>query len=275
MTYSTILVNLEAGRSNAHLLDVARQVAERFQAGVIGSTACAPIALIYGDGYVYGDILDQDSKEIEREIKVAEAEFRDAFGNQARFLDWRSAVLVTPLSEHLAQEASRADLVVTHAECPGSFNVARQIDTGALVMQAGRPVLLVAPTEVPFRMERFVIGWKGTREARRAITDALPLLKRASHVDIVEIASPDDLKAARGRLDDVAGWLGRHGVTANIHPSAADGDDAAWFDSMIAERDADIVVAGAYGHSRIREWALGGVTRTLLKHPVRSSLVSH
>ena len=142
-------------------------------------------------------------------------------------------------------------------------------------MQAGRPVLLVAPATVPFRMERFVIGWKNTREARRAVTDALPLLKTASHVGVVEIAAQDNLAAARRRLDEVSGWLGRHGVAATVHASPADGDDANWFDSMAAERDAAIVVAGAYGHSRVREWVLGGVTRTLLKHPVRSSLVSH
>lgn len=275
VTYATILVNLEAGRSNAHLLAVARKITERFQAGVIGSTACAPIQLIYGDGYGYGDVLEQDSKEIERETAVAEAEFRDAFGNQTRFLDWRSAVVVTSLSDHLAEEASRADLVLTHAEAPGSFNVARQISTGDLIMQAGRPVLLVAPEAVPFRMDRFVIGWKNTREARRAVADALPLLRKASHVDVVEIAPQDGLPAARSRLDDVAAWLGRQGVAADVHARQADGDDANWFDSMVAERDADIIVAGAYGHSRVREWALGGVTRTLLKHPVRSSLVSH
>jgi len=275
MAYKTILVNLEAGRSNAHLLAVAQQVAERFQAGVIGSTACNPIQMLYGDGYVYADIFEQDRKEIERETGVAEAEFRDAFGNQPRFQDWRSATVATSLSDHLAGEASRADLVLTHAETGGPFNAARQIDTGALIMQAGRPVLLVAPAAVPFRMERFMIGWKNTREARRAVTDALPLLKTAVHVDVVEITAEDDLAAARGRLGEVSGWLARHGVAAAVHASTADGDDATWFDSMAAERDADIVVAGAYGHSRVREWALGGVTRTLLQHAVRSSLVSH
>lgn len=275
MTYKTILVNLEAGRSNTHLLAVARQVAEQFGAGVIGSTACSPIQMLYGDGYAYGDIFEEDSKEIERETGVAEAEFRDAFGNRAGFRDWRSATLVTSLSDHLAQEASRADLVLTQAETAEPFNSARQVNIGDLVMQAGRPVLVVAPEAVPFRMERFVIGWKNTREARRAVADALPLLKAASHVDVVENAAEEDLPAARSRLDDVSGWLGRHGVAAVVHASPADGDDATWFDSMAAERDADIIVAGAYGHSRLREWALGGVTRTLLNHPARSSLVSH
>jgi len=275
VTYATILVNLEAGRSNAHLLNVAMQIAERFQAGVIGSTACSPIQMVYGDGYAYGDILEEDSKEIEHETAVAEAEFRDAFGNQLRFLDWRSAVLVTSLSDHLAQEAGRADLVLTHANAPGAFNGARQVSTGDLVMQAGRPVLMVAPEKVPFRMDRVIIGWKGTREARRAVTDALPMLRKATHIDIVEIAPQEDLGAAKGRLDDVAAWLGRHGVAADVHTIPNFGDDAASFGAVVEEREADIVVAGAYGHSRVREWALGGITRSLLQHPIRSSLLSH
>ena len=66
MTYKTILVNLEAGRPDTHLLAVARQVAERFESRVIGSTACSPIQMLCGDGYAYGDIFEQDSKEIER-----------------------------------------------------------------------------------------------------------------------------------------------------------------------------------------------------------------
>ena len=248
MNYTTILVNLEAGRSNTHLLGVAKQVAERFNAVVIGSTACSPMQMIYGDGYSYGDILEQDNKEIGREIASAEAEFHAAFGNTPHYLDWRT---------------------------DKPFNGYRQISTGDLIMQAGRPVLLVVPETVPFRMERFIIGWKNTREARRAVHDALPLLMKAAQVDAVEIAPEDDLDNAQRRLDDLTGWLGRHGVTARGHATVAGVNDADAFDAIVADRDADIVVAGAYGHSRAREWALGGVTRTLLRHPIRSSFVSH
>ena len=275
MNYTTILVNLEAGRSNTHLLSVAKQVAERFNAVVIGSTACSPMQMIYGDGYSYGDILEQDNKEIGREIASAEAEFHAAFGNTPHYLDWRTAIISTSLASHLAQEASRADLILTHAATDEPFNGYRQINTGDLIMQAGRPVLLVVPETVPFRMERFIIGWKNTREARRAVHDALPLLMKAAQVDAVEIAPEDDLDNAQRRLDDLTGWLGRHGVTARGHATVAGVNDADAFDAIVADRDADIVVAGAYGHSRAREWALGGVTRTLLRHPIRSSFVSH
>ena len=275
MSYSTILVNLQAGRSNTHLLAVAKQVSERFNAGVTGHTACTPIEVMYADGYAFGDIFEQDSKEIERETNVAEAEFRDAFGNQAGFHDWHSAVVMTSLSAHLAQESSRADLILTNADGAEKYNQSRQVNIGDLVMQAGRPVLVVAPEAVPFHMDRFLIGWKDTREARRAVADALPMLQSATHVDIVEIASVDDLTAAHMRLNQVAAWLGRHGVSSRVQAVSADKEDAHRFGNVASEMRADIIVAGAYGHSRVREWALGGVTRSLLKNPVRSSLLSH
>ena len=275
MSYSTILVNLEAGRANTHLLAVARHVSERFNAGVIGSTACMPIEVMYADGYAFGDVYEQDSKEIERETAVAEAEFRDAFGNQAGFHDWQSASVSTTLSTHLARQAGRADLVLTHADSTDRHNPSRQVSIEDLVMQAGRPVLVVAPAAVPFLMDHVMIGWKDTREARRAVADALPFLQSATQVDIIEIAAEDDRLAAYTRLTAVAAWLGRHGVAPRVHAMLADKNDAEQFSTVAAEQDADIVVAGAYGHSRVREWALGGVTRSLLQHPARSSLLSH
>ena len=208
MTYATILVSLEAGRSNKHLLEAANAVAERFQAGVIGITACMPIQILYGDGYTYGDIFELDSKEIAREIAQTEAEFRDAMGHGPRVPQWRSAVVNTSLSEHLAGEARQADLVLIDAAPEGPRNAARQVHAGDLIMQVGRPVLLVPA--VPLRMDRVLIAWKDTREAQRAAADALPLLKLASHVSLVEISREDDLVAARSRLDDVARWLRRH-----------------------------------------------------------------
>ena len=275
MTYATILVNLEVGRSNAHLLGVARYVADRFHAGVIGATACTAIKLIYGDTYVGGQIFEQDRIEIEKEIVEAEAEFRDAMGSRTEFVDWRSAIPVSSLADHLASEACRADLILTSAVCDELLNASRQVSVGDLVMQAGRPVLVVPPAAAPFRMDRVAVAWKNTREARRAVEDALPLLKTASQVSVIEIASADDMSAARSRLDDVAGWLGRHGVAAEIHTRPAASDDAAGLDAAADECRADVIVAGAYGHSRLREWVLGGVTRTLLRHAARPSLVSH
>jgi nucleotide-binding universal stress UspA family protein len=275
MTYTTILVNLEAGRSNKQLLQVAGDVAERFAAGIIGSTACTPIQMLYGDCYAYGEVFDQDSKEIAKETVEVEAAFRAAMAGRAKVIGWRAAVLVTSLADHLATMARGADLIMTSSASDGPFNAARQISLGDLLMQAGRPVLVVAAAPTPFRMDSVVIAWKDSREARRAAADALPLLKAAKHVSVVEIAAKGDLEAARSRLGDVTGWLGRHGIAADLHARTSIGDDAADLHAFAEERGADIVVAGAYGHSRLREWALGGVTRSLLSRTALTSFVSH
>jgi nucleotide-binding universal stress UspA family protein len=97
----------------------------------------------------------------------------------------------------------------------------------------------------------------------------------AKRVTVVEIAPEEDLASARTHLEDVVGWLKRHDILAKPLASVAKRDDARQLDAIARELGADLVVAGAYGHSRMREWVLGGVTRDLLLGADRCSLVSH
>ena len=182
-------------------------------------------------------------------------------------------MLVTSLSEHVASEAHRADPILTGVVSAKGFNATRQTHAGDLVMQAGRPVLVVAPA--PLRLDRVLLTWKDTRETRRAAADALPLLRKASHVCVVEMADEADLADVRRRLADVASWLGKHGVAAECLGTASTGDEPKRLHAIADEQEADLIVAGAYGHSRLREWALGGVTRTLLGQASRAAFVSH
>ena len=92
---------------------------------------------------------------------------------------------------------------------------------------------------------------------------------------VVEMAAEDELPAACARLKDVIGWLKRHGVVAESIASPSSIDDANVLYAIAHDRGADVIVAGAYGHSRLREWVLGGVTRDLLLSANRCSLVSH
>jgi nucleotide-binding universal stress UspA family protein len=107
------------------------------------------------------------------------------------------------------------------------------------------------------------------------VADALPLLKLAGRVTVIEIAPEADRVAARERLDDVAGWLERHGVTAQTFVTPSTGSDSQTLQDIATEERSDLLVAGAYGHSRLREWLLGGVTRDLLQHAPHCTLVSH
>ena len=142
-------------------------------------------------------------------------------------------------------------------------------------MQIGCPVLIVPSGGAAPRFERFVVGWKDSRETRRAVVDALPLLKKAVHVAVVEIAANEDLVRARANVADVVAWLAHHRVAAEALALLSVGSDGDQLDTVARQQGADVLIAGAYGHSRLREWALGGVTRDLLMRGDRCVLLAH
>ena len=208
-------------------------------------------------------------------MKEAEEQFRNALQSRAAALEWRSTSDYASLSDYLAHEARSVDLVITGIASGDLFDASRALNTSDLVMQAGRPVLLVPTVVDRLKLERVVVAWKDTRETRRAISDALPLLKVATEVTIVEIASEERMAAAREHLGDVVGWLKRHGIESTPMVAPSSRDDATELYALARDKRADVIVAGAYGHSRLREWALGGVTRDLLLRADRCTLVSH
>jgi nucleotide-binding universal stress UspA family protein len=272
------MVHLRIGQPNTGLLKVTADLAARFHANVVGIGACQPIQMIYGDGYISGDVVQQDREEIERELKTAEAEFRSALGARVGNLEWRSSVTYVPLSDYLADEARCADLLITGVDPKlAAFDGTRHVNAGDLVMQAGRPLLIVPAAVDKVAFDRIIVGWKDTRETRRAIVDALPFLKAAREVTVVEVCAKEELALAAARLNDVVNWLGRHGVVAQPQamPLASSDNDAGRLGVVARDKKADLIVGGAYGHSRLREWVLGGVTGDLLLQADRCSLVSH
>jgi nucleotide-binding universal stress UspA family protein len=274
MTYKTLMAHLELGHPNAGLLRVVADLAERFDAEAIGVATCHPMQVVYSEGYVAGEFIARDRELRDQEVATAEAEFRAALGPRAG--DWRSAITSDPLADYLAREARGADLIITGVDRAVSlFDNSRHLVIGDFVMHVGRPMLIVPATVEAVSFDRVLVGWKDARESRRAIADALPLLKQAKKVTIVEIAGEDDLAAARGRLDDVVLWLGRHGIAAEPAAVASGRDDTHRLRHLAEEYEADLIVAGAYGHSRVREWVLGGVTRDLLLRAGKCALVSH
>ncbi len=250
------------------MLAIASDLAERLHAGLIGIVACQPLQIVEGDGYVPAQLVQDDRDEIDKEIQKAEAEFRDAFQKHSRPVEWRSAVMFGSLADYIAGEARCADLVITSADW-------RQAKITDLVMQLGRPVLIVPAAADTLNLDHVLVAWKDTREARRATLDALPLLKKAARVTVVEIAGERNLSASRAHLEDVTHWLKSHDVSTEILVSSSTGNDAMRLKTIAQEQDADLIVAGAYGHSRLREFVLGGVTHDLLLCANRCSLVSH
>ncbi|RPE81672.1 universal stress protein [Vulcaniibacterium tengchongense] len=170
--------------------------------------------------------------------------------------------------------------VLTGADEPGEAAVIRGY-FGALLLDSGRPVLVVPPRAAPQSGWRHaVVAWRPAREAARAAHDALPLLRRAETVDLLEIR--DDQAAAlepeaEVHADaDLAAHLGRHGlrVRSVVRPRGGETVGAAIL-GHCRESDADLLVSGGYGHSRLREWAWGGVTRDLLEFAHLPVLFSH
>jgi nucleotide-binding universal stress UspA family protein len=265
MTYKTLVAHLDVGKSNAEMLRVVADLAARFDARLVGIAACQPMQFAYGEGYISGETMAACQDELEGELRAAEAEFREALKGSPVSLEWRSSYTTDALPYYLASEARCADLIITSVAPADPFDSSRNTNIGDLVMRAGRPVLVVPRTGASIAFDRIVVAWKDTREARRAAMDAIPLLALAKHVMVLEIAEKDDVPTALGRVQDVAHWLELHGIKAVPLAVAAHGDDVAHLGRILKEQETDLIVAGAYGHTRLREWAFGGFTRDLLQ----------
>lgn len=278
MSYETLMVQLELGRTNAAPLSVARDLAKRMGAVVSGVAAAQPIQTgMAAEGFYGGEIVIEDTKAIGEEAGVAEKEFHDALNGGVAHPDWTMALTRYPLSERIANATANADVVVVGVAQNGESKSgpSRTVDIDDLVMRTGRPVLAVPLTVKNFGFHCALVAWKDTREARRALTDALPLLKQMEKVVLVEVTSLSDQGQAQTGLAKMVAWLGRHGIEASSRLITALGADGDRLLAVADEEGADLIVAGAYGHSRFREWVMGGVTRTLLYHSNRCVLLSH
>ena len=221
------------------------------------------------------DIVDRIRAEAMVAAGPVEAAFRDCLRRNAIEGEWRTAEGVLPTTVGL--HARYADLCVV-----GQPNAYEPQDadgvTVAAVMTSGRPVLAVPfAGEFPTIGERVLVAWNASREAARALNDALPLLMGAKQVTVLAInphrgiGGDGDVPAA-----DIALHLARHGLKAEAtHTVTKDISDGEALLSYAADIGADLIVAGAYGHSRARELVFGGVTRTLIAEMTAPVLLSH
>jgi nucleotide-binding universal stress UspA family protein len=274
MSYKSILVNLQLGKTNGGVLAVAGDLAERFNAHVLGVAMYRPIQICETEAYLMSDLAARDREGRQREIAAAEQEFRVLMAGRAKSLGWHAGLTTKTLAAAVVDHARSADLLVAGADRNKNlFDTSSRLGPGDLVMQAGRPVFVVPDTVERLSLDHVLIGWKDGPEARRAIADALPLLTKAGRVTVAEVAPEAGLAAARSRLDDVVDWLGLHGVTAEALPVAG-AEAPARLRGVVADLKANLIVAGAYAHSRLQEWIMGGVTRDLLQHTDLCSMVS-
>ena len=276
MKYATVMVGLALGQPNEARLEIAAQLAERFGTKVIGVAAAefSP-PLYFTSGEPAQKLVDQGWAAVKNRLAELECGFRAAMQNRAVEVEWRCAEDFP--TRYIVQQARACDIIVVGAAVRGALaDPFVQISLSDLVMQAGRPLLVVPDTCAWLDLRSVLIAWKDTAEARRAVSDALPLLHKSTEVTIAEVIEDEaDRAAAVSRVGDVVARLSRHGIPASAQVPEQLGEAATQLERIASSVGAGVVIAGAYGHSRFSEWILGGVTRRLINPSNRCSLLSH
>lgn len=269
------MLHLDLEQYSEPALRVTSELADRFRSNVIGVTAGLPNVPIHADGMIATSVLEADYEQLNQAISRCESHFRSALKGLSGALEWRSDA-ATP-ADFLAREARAADLlVVGRAENYFRFGAQHLLEIGDAVMQAGRPIVVVPPRCTSLALNRILIAWKDSPEARRALPAALPLLRQATELTVVEIvAGESERAAANERVADVVKWLQRHKIPASARVELSAGDVGSQLDAIASEARIDLIVAGAYGHTRLSEWIFGGVTRHLLQHSATCAFLVH
>lgn len=274
MAYANILVSVDLDEAAADRIRLAAALARRFEATLTGAAACKVPAPDYVRDI--GEIYDEDP-HFEEKARALLAQAHALFERSAEAplrRDWREA-LAGPIS-HLVEQARAADLLVVGRR--GSDDPPRGAlgaSPGPVLMEAARPVLVLPPRMEPagsaLRGARIVVAWKDGSEARRAVSAALPFIREADQVFVVSTG-----EGARNEgAEDVAGHLARHGAAVTTHllrTVVSDGDEILRF---AVKQQADLIVMGAYGHTRLREWLFGGVTYEMLHRSPLPCLMCH
>ena len=275
MSYRSVLVHVDNDTASRTRLDYAVRLARGFDAELVGIYLVPGTDLTPSSAAMLRpEVVARRLNEFGEAQHAAEKAFRNAAAGLAA-VDWR-APAGTPI-----------DAAVAHGHCTDLFilgqrDAATSSFGDALVtnvlLSAGRPTLVVPYTGAPASVgENVLVAWNGGREAARAIGDALPLLERAKHIDIVAVdddAEPGVAERLAGaRLD---AWLRAHGIAASVErQEVRDIGIGEWLLDRAADLGSDVIVMGGYGHARMRELVLGGVTRTVLRSMTVPVFMAH
>jgi nucleotide-binding universal stress UspA family protein len=272
-----ILVNLAVGEKAGPAGDYAISVAAACDAHLAGlAFRYDPVVPISGAGYVPAEVIQMQEIDNEKATKTAIDRFMAASqraGVSAEPLTLSASV--AGVGDQFGRLARRFDLSIVGQAEPDSGPVEEVIAEAAL-FESGRPVILVPYIQkAPLKLDYVVLCWDGSRAATRAIADAMPLLRRAGRVEVLIVSNE------RGKQDeiegaDIAEHLARHDLKVEVRRTVAgDIDVADVILSHTADVGCDFIVMGGYGHSRLREFVLGGVTRSIFRTMTAPVLMSH
>lgn len=280
MAFETILINAESEERLSGVLAVAFAIASEWKSHLLAmATLPRPIALPGGmPGEPEVIHLDRHRSAARQEAERMRLEFEVSSRGQPLSTEWRLDDGTTGRdTDALIAQAHLTDLIVTanakrSADGSHTFHTAER-----LVIEAGRPVILVPKAYTASAAgSRILIAWNGSREASRAVFDAMPLLQKAQHVKVLHVETAAPSKVNLANCAAITSTLRRHRVRAIYEeltlPRASEG--AALLSAAKAE-NASLLVMGGYGHWRFRELVLGGVTRHVLRHMMVPVLMSH
>jgi nucleotide-binding universal stress UspA family protein len=284
MSFKTIMVLLNDSGQTQKLLDASSAIARQHDSHLIGLYVL-PAAKIYSDvGMLAAPIYFEGYRDLfKAKLDTVRRDFEVKSKQDSLKIEWRVVDSIYPdIAESAISNARCADLIITSQIDAGPEGNIEQDLTERLIMESGRPVLII-PRAGHFSpagegiVEKAVIGINGTRESARAMFEALPLLKRVKETRLVWVdpyKQSDEAGEVPGAEEAVV--LSRHGLKAVAEPMMTDGRNAGEGLLMRAsDLGADLLVMGAYAHSRMREFVFGGATRHVLEHMTIPILMSH
>lgn len=269
--YATIFTYLSSPQTAAAVSEIGVQLARKHGAHLIGAHNSATISLYGG---LPSDVLAQHNADQRRKAAAIEETFVKA--TQGISHEWRHrAVKDTQLLDDIIDQARSADLVVACANDAADAELGFQNAPVRLALETGRPLLLMPAGAKPGVIgQRIAVAWSPSRESARAVFDALPLLKAANAVTVISVKTSEAGPAEPGK--QVAASLARHGVKAEAAVvTATERTEGAELLAAVQGRECDLLVMGLYGHSKLRQMVLGGVTRHILSHITMPLLVAH
>jgi nucleotide-binding universal stress UspA family protein len=275
--FKRVLVHVDCGAWSDRRIEVAVDLARRVAGKVTGVYVARPVLPpVFMVGALPPAVLADQEKLDFDDAAAARRRFLDHVVRRGLESEWR---FVRDASVSAMRRLSRyADIVVVGQADPASPDAPLAARAEEVALGSGRPVLVVPYIgAAPGLGKRIVIAWDGSREAARAVADALPLMRQASSVWVVSIdaeagCAGDGVKPA----EDLCRFLHDHGIQARPdHLRTDDCSEADVLLSRIADFGADLLVMGCYGHTRVRELVLGGMTREILRHMTVPVLLSH
>lgn len=283
MPYKDILVVLDEDERSRERVTIAASLADRFGAHLVGlylkvgREPPGPFDQFYAETPLFRPIYEELEERIRTQAEATRRLFEEVVARFRLSAEWRVASGYPAVQAAL--HARYADLVILgQIEPADPWSPLLHPRPEEVALAAGRPVLVIPYVGKFERVgRRVLVGWDGSREATRAVADAMPFLAAASSVTVITVDAQNE-GSGHGEVPgaDIALHLARHGVAVDVERTVSAGIGIGnTLLSRVSDLDVDLLVMGAYGHSRMRELLLGGATRTVLASATVPVLMSH